>query len=110
MDSNWEMLLNKLAAVLGKRPQSLEAVLFLIGLQKTGKGKGHFSKEEKQDFIHVGMCEILTENGTYAFSKWDQQGWPHYNLLKALPPMELEKQEKFLIEACIKYFKNKKLI
>ncbi len=65
-DAEWEALLEKLENTLGKKP-NLEALLFLIGMQELGKGTRVFSKEEKQDLMHIAVCRLLSLEGYYEF-------------------------------------------
>ena len=59
LQKEWVKLLYKIKEVTGKRPADLNAVLFLVGVQELGKGAKSFSKEEKQDIIHIGTCSIF---------------------------------------------------
>jgi len=42
----------------GKKPD-MEAILFLIGIQEFGQLKEKFTKEQKQDLMHVAVCSYL---------------------------------------------------
>lgn len=37
----------------------LNTVLLLIGIQELGRWKKNFSKEEKQDLMHIAVCRLL---------------------------------------------------
>jgi len=95
---------------LGKRPKDLNAVLFLIGIQELGKGMQEFSKEEKQDLMHIAVCKVLSYSGFYELEGTDQDGWPHWKLAKPLPHFDLLEQESLLKMHVIEYFQNEKLI
>ncbi len=82
----------------------LKSVLFLIGIQEFGKWEGGFSKEEKQDLIHIATCTLLSRDGYYTFRGLDDEGWPHFDLTKTLPFDNLEGQERFLKLKVIEYF------
>ena len=56
----WSALLSLIEQNLGKKPKDLNGVLFLIGVQELGKGSKSFSKEEKQDLIHIAICKVLS--------------------------------------------------
>lgn len=84
----------------------LNAVLFLIGINELGDFKEKFSKEEKQDLMHVAVCKLLSQEGHYEFSGRDEQGWPHYQLNKKLDTQGVKEQEKIIIRNVIKYFKQ----
>ena len=82
----------------------LNAVLFLIGINELGDFKEKFSKEEKQDLMHVAVCKLLSQEGHYEFAGRDEQGWPHYRLKKKLDSKGVKEQEKIIIKNIIKYF------
>lgn len=103
IDLEWEFLIGKLTKLIGKKP-NLDAILFLIGTQELGKGPLRFSKEEKQDLMHVGICRLLSQSGYYELEGLDQDGWPHFKLLKPLPKFDLLEQEKFLQMHVKEYF------
>lgn len=89
----------------GKKPD-LDAVLFLIGIQETGFVKNKITKEQKQDLMHVAVCTILLQGGYYALEKKDEEGWPHFRQLKALPELNIIEQENFLKDYIIFYFEQ----
>ena len=104
-DPEWLALLEKLKTVIGKKP-TMNAILFLIGVQELGKGLQNFSKEEKQDLMHIGICRLLSDSGYYELEGHDEDGWPHFKLIKALPKFDLIEQEKLLRMHIKDYFKN----
>ena len=61
----WEKVLDGIEKTFGKRPNDVNGVLFLIGVHELGKGKKHFSKEEKEDLIHIAICKLLSFSGYY---------------------------------------------
>ncbi len=106
LEKNWHSLLNQLGTLLGKRPTDLNAVLFLIGVQELGRGAQHFSKEEKQDLMHIAICKVLSLSGFYELGGSDKEGWPHWTLIKKLPHFDLLEQEKLLKMHIIEYFEQ----
>jgi hypothetical protein len=106
LERSWEKLLNELAAVIGKKPKDLNAVLFLIGIQELGSGAKTFSKEEKQDLMHIGICKILSLSGFYELDGLDKDGWPHWKMVKKVPHLDLLEQERFLKTHVLEYFEN----
>lgn len=104
LERKWHRLLNELEARIGKRPADLNAVLFLIGVQELGRGQQNFSKEEKQDLMHIAICKVLSLSGFYELEGTDEEGWPHWNLVKKLPHFDLLEQEKLLKMHVIDYF------
>jgi hypothetical protein len=106
LERNWEKLLNELATVIGKKPKDLNAVLFLIGIQELGSGAKTFSKEEKQDLMHIGICKVLSLSGFYELDGLDKDGWPHWKMVKKVPHLDLLEQERFLKTHVLEYFEN----
>lgn len=106
LDRAWNSLLENLQAMVGKRPKDLNAVLFLIGVQELGQGKKVFSKEEKQDLMHIGICRVLSAAGYYELEGLDKDGWPHWKMVKKLPHFDLLEQEKLLKMHVIEYFER----
>ena len=106
LERTWAALLADVEKLIGKKPKDLNAVLFLIGVQELGKGKQFFSKEEKQDLMHLGICKALSLSGYYELVGLDQDGWPHWKLVKKLPHFDLLEQEKLLKWHVIEYFEK----
>ncbi|MCS6990351.1 MAG: hypothetical protein NZL95_00620 [Chitinophagales bacterium] len=110
LEQRWVLLQHWLKERFGRLPD-LNAVLFLIGLQETGVHKSQFSKEEKQDLMHVGVCTVLSLSGYYRRVRIDVEGWPHFEIEKPLPPLSTDEQELLLKEHVLRYFEpylNKK--
>ena len=106
LDRKWAALLNELTGIVGKKPKDLNGVLFLIGVQELGHGKKTFSKEEKQDLMHIGICKVLSLAGYYELVGHDKDGWPHWQLVKKLPHFDLLEQEKLLKLHVLEYFEK----
>ncbi len=106
LQKDWVALLYKLKERTGKRPADLNAVLFLIGLQELGQGPKAFTKEEKQDILHIAICKVLSLAGYYELEGVDADGWPHWKLRKKLPRFDLLEQEKLLKMQILEYFKE----
>ncbi|GAO41798.1 hypothetical protein [Flavihumibacter petaseus] len=87
----------------GKKPD-LETVLFLVGIQEFGEIREKFSKEQKQDLMHVAVCSLLSQSGYYELEGVDNDGWPHYRQLKALPELNPIDQENFIKDHVLLYF------
>ena len=84
----------------------LQAILFLIGIQELGQVRRDFSKEEKQDLMHIAVCSLLSTEGFFEFTGRDEDGWPHYKQIRVTPPGDVGKQEDLLKRLVILYFKN----
>lgn len=106
MERQWNRLLLQLADSIGKKPADLNAVLFLIGVQELGQGRRTFSKEQKQDLMHIAICKVLSYSGFYELEGLDEQGWPHWRPVKKLPHFDLLEQEKLLKMHVMEYFQR----
>lgn len=101
----WWNLEAKLVERFGKKPD-METILFLIGIQEFGQIKEKFTKEEKQDLMHVAICRLMSPSGYYLQEGTDPDGWPHFKQLKAMPDMNPIEQENFLKDHVLLYFDN----
>jgi hypothetical protein len=108
LQTRWWNLEAKLAERFGKKPD-LETILFLIGVQEFGQIKEKFTKEQKQDLMHVAVCSVLAQSGYYEIEGVDQEGWPHFRQLKPMPEMNTVVQENFLKDHILLYFENHNL-
>lgn len=104
IQTDWKFLLNWLETTVGKRPADLNAVLFLIGVQELGKGPRRYTKEQKQDLLHIAVCKVMSLSGYYELEGYDKDGWPVWNLAKPLPYANLSEQESFLQQHVLNYF------
>lgn len=106
LDRRWHRLLVELEKTVGTKPKDLNGVLFMVGVQELGRGNRPFSKEEKQDLMHIGICRVLSPAGYYELEGTDKDGWPHWKLVKKLPHFDLLEQEKLLKMHVIEYFEQ----
>jgi len=105
LQTRWWSLEAKLLERFGKKPD-MEGILFLIGIQEFGEFRKKFSKEQKQDLMHVAVCSLFSQSGYYELEKVDADGWPHFRQLKALPVMNMMEQENFLKDHVLLYFEK----
>lgn len=103
----WIILEADLVERFGKKP-NMEAILFLIGMNEY-KGrvpKIKFSKEQKQDLMHVAVCTLLAQDGYYQLEGYDEEGWPHFRQLKHVETDQetLMAQDVLLKEYILDYF------
>lgn len=82
----------------------LNAILFLIGIQELGRWKTEFTKEEKQDLMHIAVCRLLSYDGYYSFAGRDADGWPHWEVSKPFTQKGVKEQAELLKEKIIQYF------
>ncbi|MDZ4716707.1 MAG: hypothetical protein SH819_14675 [Cytophagales bacterium] len=106
LERNWHSLLGELENLVGQKPKDLNGVLFLIGVQELGKGHQRFTKEQKQDLMHIAICKVLSYDGYYVLSGLDKEGWPHWDVVKKLPRFDLLEQEKLLKLQVLEYFEK----
>ena len=106
LDFHWLKIRHYVANSLNKdNLPDLQAILFLIGIQEAGIWPGKdFTKEEKQDLMHVAVCTLLEQDGYYEFIGRDQDGWPHWKSIKKFDLKGLKHQEELLKEKVIQYF------
>jgi len=102
----WVRLLAEVGEMVGKRPKDLNSLLFLIGVQELGRGQQNFSKEEKQDLMHIAICKVLSLSGFYELEGTDEEGWPHWKAVRPLPHFDLLEQEKLLKMHILEYFEK----
>jgi len=111
LQTRWWKLEEQFFEKFGKKPD-VEAILFLIGIQEIGNfnQKKKFNKEEKQDLMHVAVCSLFSQSGYYELEKVDEEGWPHFRQLKALPTMNMIEQENFMKDHLLLYFERQELV
>ena len=106
LERQWNKLLSELENIFERKPKDLNGVLFIVGMQELGKGAKRFSKEEKQDLMHIAICKVLSLSGYYELEGQDAEGWPHWKLVKKLPHFDLLEQEKLLKMHVLEYFEK----
>ncbi len=105
IDHRWQDILYELKGRFGRKPD-LQSMLFLIGVQELGQIDRAFSKEEKQDLMHIALCTLLAKRDFYRFDGKDEEGWPHFTQIKDHPSYELKEQEYLLKELIVEYFEE----
>lgn len=105
LQTRWWSLEAKLVERFGKKPD-METILFLVGIQQFGDIRSKFTKEQKQDLMHVAVCSLFAQSGYYELERVDEDGWPHFKQLKPLPVMNLIEQENFMKDHVLLYFTN----
>ena len=108
LQTRWWKLEQQLFEKFAKKPD-VEAILFLIGIQEIGNfnPKKKFNKEQKQDLMHIAVCSLLSQSGYYELERIDEDGWPHFRQLKAMPDMNTMEQENFIKDHVLLYFEQK---
>ncbi len=107
LDFEWLKVRHLVKDQMGKDTlPDLQSILFLIGIQELGFLKDDFTKEEKQDLMHIAVCELLISDGYYTFVGRDEDGWPHYEPMANVEVEGVKQQEKLIKEKVIKYFQT----
>jgi len=106
-NKRWKDTETLLVERFGKLPD-LEGILFLIGVNELGRlPRKKFSKEQKQDLMHVAVCTLLSQLGYYVYIARDDDGWPHFDSVMPVPVGEgLNSQEQLLKECVVRYFES----
>ena len=105
LQTRWWKLEEKFMTKFGKKPD-VEAILFLIGIQEVRNSKKKFTKEQKQDLMHIAVCSLLSQSGYYELEGYDNEGWPHFVQVKPLPQYNMIEQENFLKDHILLYFED----
>jgi len=104
LEQRWKEVENKLQERFEKTPD-MEGILFLIGINELGQLPSRkFSKEQKQDLMHIAVCKLLSQLDYYELEGIDADGWPHYKELQPVPKMDMKEQEEVLKACIIHYF------
>lgn len=87
---------------LDKLPD-LQGILFLIGIQELGQVRSEFTKEEKQDLMHLAVCRLLSIDGYAQLEGYDDEGWAHWKMIGVPPYKGAQEQETWLQKKVIEY-------
>ena len=105
LKEDWSRVISMISADFGEEPD-LQGILFLIGIQELGQGSRKFTKDEKQDLMHIATCRLLSIFGYYELEGQDEEGWPAWKLVNKLPQLSLKEQDILLRTAVIEYFRE----
>ncbi|WNJ16827.1 hypothetical protein [Pontibacter sp. G13] len=108
LNTRWSLLETQLKESFGKE-MTMESILFLIGVRELGSRPRPFTKEEKVDLMHIAICRLLAASGYYELDHLDQDGWPHWKLLKPLPHTDMFSQVHLLREHVLTYFEEEEI-
>jgi hypothetical protein len=106
VNTGWKALQLRIAESFDTDIPDIKVMLFLIGVQELGKGPRKFSKRQKEELMHIATCRLFSELGFYELVGTDQDGWPHWKLIKPIPPYTLLEQEMVIKSLIIAYFKE----
>ncbi|MEE9349493.1 MAG: hypothetical protein V3U80_05555 [Flavobacteriaceae bacterium] len=108
LKQSWEEIQEKLSHKFADGEKiEVDSIIYLIGVQELGKGYKKFKKDEKIALMHIAVCRILEPYGYYEFNYFDEDGWPHYNLVEDLPHLKGGEQTVLLKQAIVNYFTEK---
>lgn len=88
---------------------SIDTLLFLIGIQELGSGQQNYTKDDKINLLHISVCRLLEPFGYYKFTHYDEDGYPHFLELQALPELKPNEQQILMKKAIIQYFIDEEL-
>lgn len=105
LESRWEELVSRLSWLFGEGERlGVDGILYLIGVQELGVLHRVFSKDEKVDLMHISICRLLSAFGYYEYVCTDEDGWPHYRLVRELPALTAGGQALLMKRAIVRYF------
>jgi len=104
-DFNWLKVRHYIKDTFKKdKLPDLNAILMVIGINELGEIRTKWSKEEKQDLMHIAICKLLSFDGIYGFKGMDADGWPHYELLQPIAVKGVKEQGTLLKQKIVQYF------
>ncbi|WP_407429991.1 hypothetical protein [Arcticibacter sp.] len=104
VNKKWAELQERIASDFDTEKPDIKVMLFLIGVQELGKGPRKFSKRQKEELMHIANCRLFSELGFYELEGLDQDGWPHWKLVKEIPRYTLLEQDMLLKSLIVNYF------
>jgi len=103
VNKKWSVLQDEIASLFDMEKPDIKVCLFLIGAQK-------FSKREKEELMHIATCRLFSAMGFYSLKGLDEEGWPHWELVKPIPNYTLLEQELIMKSLIIDYFEELNVI
>lgn len=111
LKDHWDLLVTVLSERFSDgEALDVEGVLYLVGVQELGQVHRKMKKDDNVNLIHIGICTVLEPFGYYRFDFFDEEGWPHFELLEELPPLKPGEQSILMKEALVEYFLKRELI
>jgi len=106
INKKWIELQERIAEDFDSEKPDVKVLLFLIGVQELGQGPRKFSKRQKEELMHIATCKLFSMMGFYELEGLDQDGWPHWKLIKTIPNYTLLEQELVIKSLIINYFEE----
>lgn len=104
INTRWNELQQRIAKDFDNEKPDIQVMLFLIGVQELGQGPKKFGKRQKEELMHIATCKLLSQMGFYELEGLDQDGWPHWKLVKTVPNYTLLEQELMMKSLIVNYF------
>jgi len=104
INTRWNEIQQRIADEFDNEKPDIKVMLFLIGVQELGQGPQKFSKRQKEELMHIATCKLLSQMGFYELEGQDQDGWPHWKLVKTVPNYTLMEQELLMKSLIVNYF------
>ena len=106
INKKWKELQERIAVDFDSDTPDVKVMLFLIGVQELGQGPKKFSKRQKEELMHIATCRLMSMMGFYELEGLDQDGWPHWKLVKTIPSYTLLEQEMMMKSLIVTYFEE----
>jgi len=106
-EKKWRDLLVEVSKNMDE-PLDMQSLIFMIGVQELNQGFVKLSKDQKLDVMHIAICTLMEPYGFYEYTGHDDDGWPHFKLVKELPVLKPAEQETFMKKAILEYFQKEK--
>ncbi|HWZ36475.1 MAG TPA: hypothetical protein VNW51_09960 [Mucilaginibacter sp.] len=106
INKKWSELQERIALDFDSEKPDVKVMLFLIGVQELGQGPRKFSKRQKEELMHIATCKLMSMIGFYELEGQDQDGWPHWKLVKIIPNYTLLEQELLIKSLIVNYFEE----
>jgi len=106
INAKWNQLQKRIAEDFDTDLPDMKVMLFLIGVQELGQGPKKFTKRQKEELMHIATCKLFSQMGFYELEGADQDGWPHWKLVKPIPGYTLLEQEMMMKSLVITYFED----
>ena len=111
LKERWSHLVDKLSRQFSDGDAlEMDAIIYLVGIQELGQYHRTYKKDEKVNLMHIAICRLLEPYGYYEFEFFDEDGWPHYKAIAALPPLKAGEQTVLMKDAIVTYFLEKHYI
>lgn len=106
INAKWADLQQRIAEDFDTDLPDIKVMLFLIGVQELGQGPRKFTKRQKEELMHIANCKLFSQMGFYELEGADQDGWPHWKLVKTIPNYTMLEQEMIMKTLIINYFED----